>query len=608
MPELIARHKSTPMQPCDIEVLVCGTKACLFGSLSGCLIAGGHTIRCRRAAGKERRTLTQEALRERRAMRFLVAYPRTIPVAIFLLVAAITALSVYAIELGDHKREHAQLQQRAQAVASALERRSANMSSYLRAGAALFSTVEGVTPQLFERFVGNLDVAAGPSNSDGIGWAPRLLPDEVGAFERRYQTMVGKPITVFPSPSADSVEVAPIAYLRPTSERNDRALGFDILSEATRRQATEEAIQLGNPVASGKLVLKQEGVTQHPGFVLYMPVFEQGRTPKRVKGFLFAPFNAHDFVASALELETRGEKGIRLYDREIAPGRLLVELPPAQATGVTVTEPVMIGNHDMVLEVESARGNSLSPLSMLTMLFGIMVASLLMILTRLLTRQAQEDDAALAWLEEQNSIRNSLTRELNHRVKNTLANVLSIISLTRRRTKSLDDFADNLDGRVRALSATHDLLTQSEWGTTPIRDLIAAELAPYARQSETVLDMDGPDVEVAPNDALSLGLAIHELATNAAKYGALSKAGGNVTIRWKKLSDDYASLEWRETGGPAVSEERVGGFGTNLIEKIVAHELRNPVDLQFRPEGVTCAMTIPLREPSDFAIRAGRLA
>jgi two-component sensor histidine kinase len=238
------------------------------------------------------------------------------------------------------------------------------------------------------------------------------------------------------------------------------------------------------------------------------------------------------------------------------------------------------------------------------LLFGLAVAILLMLVSRLLTNQLVEDQRALAWFAEQNSIRNSLTRELNHRVKNTLANVLSIVTLTRRRANSLDEFADGLDGRIRALSATHDLLTQSDWGTTPIEAVVAAELSPYTRAGEDVLDMSGPPVELAPNDALSLGLALHELATNASKYGALSVPGGRVSIRWSLAGEGLAEIYWRESGGPPVRESRPRGFGTDLIEKIVAHELRNPVTLEFAPEGVRCILKVPVRQPSDFSLRA----
>ncbi|WP_235901237.1 CHASE domain-containing protein [Pontixanthobacter aquaemixtae] len=550
--------------------------------------------------------MAQQAPSERRARLLLVDHPRAVPVAIFLLIAAITGLGVFAIENGEHQRENAELRERAQAVASALERRGGTTASYLRAGAAFFSSVAEVSRPQFNRFVSNLRVDSDYRGAEGIGWAARVRPDDLGAFEEAYGLAEGQSISVFPVPSSDQSQIVPVTYLRPDTERNRRAIGYDMYSEPVRREAMDASVRISGPIASGRLVLRQEGVGSDPGFIMYMPVFQDGRSPRRLKGFIYSPFNAAEFLSSALELETRGEKGLRLYDQDVTPERLLAELPPAQKTGLTVTEPVTVAGHDFVLEVESARGNTLSKLSLLTLLFGALVAVLLIVVARLLTRQVIEDRASLNWLEEQNSIRNVLTRELNHRVKNTLANVLSIIALTRRRTDSLEGFADALDGRIRALSATHDLLTQSEWGTTPIRSLVEAEMAPYAKHSDRLLEMSGPDVELAPNDALSLGLAIHELATNAAKYGALSQPGGNVSVKWELLSDELAKITWLESGGPPVPQQRSAGFGTNLIEKIVAHELSNPVDLRFDPSGVQCTVIVPLRKPSEFAIRAAQ--
>jgi two-component sensor histidine kinase len=241
---------------------------------------------------------------------------------------------------------------------------------------------------------------------------------------------------------------------------------------------------------------------------------------------------------------------------------------------------------------------------MLTLVFGLLVAGLLTLVARMVTRQAQEDNYALEWFEEQASIRNSLTRELNHRVKNTLANVLSIAALTRRRAETIEEFATGLDGRIRALSATHDLLTQSDWGTVPIQAVIEAELAPYAGAPEHEVELSGPHVELAPNDALSLGLAVHELATNAAKFGALSERDGKVQVSWDMINDRLARINWTESGGPPVQEHRKRGFGTDLIEKIVAHELKTPVDLRFDRGGVRCTLTIPVRQPAVFQMRS----
>lgn len=552
--------------------------------------------------------MEESDLHKRRTRRWLVSYPRAVPLAIFLLIAAITALSVFAIERGEYRREEARLSETAKAIASAIERRGNTSSAYLRAGAALFGTVKTVPPSLFRRFVSELRLDADYRGAEGIGWAEAISPEDIPAYERRMAAESPGTHPITPRPDGRMGQLTPITFLLPDTERNRRALGFDMYSDPVRRAAMDEAERSVRPTASGKVVLVQEAPgNTSAGFLIYMPVFDQVSEARRLKGFLYSPFNARNFLLSALQLETRNEMGIRLYDGDASKANLLAEIAPAERTGRTIVERVLIANRPMTLEVESTRGPSLSMLSMLTLLFGLLVASLLMVVARLLTQQAVEDQASLDWLAEQNSIRDTLTRELNHRVKNTLANVLSIVSLTRRRARTLDEFAEGLDGRIRALSATHDLLTQSDWGTTPIGAVIEAEMTPYAR-AEGSIEMAGPHVELAPNDALSLGLAIHELATNAAKYGALSSGDGKVRVTWALDREDLVSVRWVESGGPAVPAQRPRGFGTDLIEKIVAHELRHPVDLTFQPTGVTCTLWVPVRVRSEFEIRARRRA
>lgn len=543
--------------------------------------------------------------------RWYERFPRAVPVGIFTLTMAVTLLSVFGIEHAETERERAQLTQTAQVIAGGLERRANANAAFLRSGAALFATQQIVNAPLFQTFIAQLRLDQNTGGADGIGWAMRVDRDHIPAFEKRMQNYGLRNFQIQPLPPDDQAYAIPVTYLQPETERNRAALGFNMFSETTRREAMLEAERRGMPIASGKVVLVQEGPHSHaPGFLIYMPVYslpEQGRR-RTLKGFVYSPFNAPAFLQSVVDTDPEDTIGIEIYDREIAPDNLLASIAPAKASGNYVVREMNLANRKWVLRVEAPATPALSMLSLVTLLFGLLVATLLLVLTRLVTQQAAEDRIALAWFEQQSSIRNSLTRELNHRVKNTLANVLSIIALTRRRASSLDSFVDSLDGRIRALSATHDLLTQSEWGTTPVRAVIWAEMAPYAQDSESHLEMDGPDVELAPNDALSLGLAIHELATNAAKYGALSTLEGKVKVRWQLISPDLARIEWTETGGPPVdnSAERKRGFGTDLIEKIVAHELRNPVDLRFDPGGVRCSLIIPVRRPGDFAMRAGR--
>ena len=546
-------------------------------------------------------------MRRGKRRRWLVDYPRAVPLAIFLLVAAVTIVSVFAIERGERVRESSDLNRQGQAMVSAIERRAYSNSSFLRAGAALFGSQDEVTADIFRQFVSELRLDADYRGAEGIGWAPVIGAGQVDAFESELSA--GNIGLLRISPSLEEMprtQLVPILFLQPDTLRNRRALGYDMYSERVRREAMDEATRTVRPTASGRVVLVQDGGKEESGFLIYMPVFDGNGPQRSLKGFIYSPFNADQFLASASELVTSETANVRFYDILDGKRVLMAQTSQWSDEGETIEREVDLANRRMLLVVQSTRDATLAPLSMITLLFGLAVASLLLVVARLLTQQAEEDSRSLEWFAQQNSIRNSLTRELNHRVKNTLANVLSIVSLTRRRTNSLDEFAEGIDSRIRALSATHDLLTQSEWGTTPIRSVVEVELAPYSNDQEHKVIAEGPDTELAPNDALSLGLAIHELATNAAKYGALSCSGGEVSINWTLVNETLARIEWVESNGPRVELPQRRGFGTDLIEKIVAHELRHPVELEFHPDGVRCTLLVPVREPSEFELRSNR--
>jgi two-component sensor histidine kinase len=538
-----------------------------------------------------------------KARRWLTRFPRALPVAIFVLVMAVTLLACYGIGKVEQRSQLAQLRERASAISSALERRANANASYLRAGAALFATLEQSPATHFRRFVSELRLDSDFRGANGIGWAQRVDAAGVPAFDQLVGAEYGEAVQMRPAIAPGEPYAVPVTYLEPDNEQNRRALGYNMYSDKVLRAAMIEAEGTARPSASGMITLQREEQTNEAGFLIFMPVFETVPGGARVRGFVYSAFNARDFLASALLLAPRGDLGVRLYDEAPATGRIMAEIDPDHAHGLSAQDEVTIADHRWTLVVTSAETPLLSPLSTATLLFGFLVASLLALLARLLTRQAKEDGTRLVWFEEQNAIRDSLTRELNHRVKNTLANVLSIVALTRRRATDLDSFAEGLEGRIRALSATHDLLTRSEWGKTPVRAVVEAELAPYSRELGPAIEMEGPDIDLAPNDALSLGLAIHELATNAAKYGALSVPGGRLGIRWELDGAKRAKIEWTERGGPPVPEQRGRGFGTDLIEKIVAHELQHPVELRFEPEGVSCRLVVPVRAAQPFEMR-----
>jgi len=185
-----------------------------------------------------------------------------------------------------------------------------------------------------------------------------------------------------------------------------------------------------------------------------------------------------------------------------------------------------------------------------------------------------------------------LINELNHRVKNTLAIVQGIAWQSFRPSGAPPGAIEAFEGRLSALAAAHDVLTRQSWEAAPIGGIVAEALAPH-HAGDGRLTVEGPSADLDPKAAVALGLAMHELATNAVKYGALSTPAGRVEVRWT-TTDGMLNLTWREAGGPQVSEPTRRGFGARLLEQGLAEELRGCVRLEFRPEGLLCVVEAAL--------------
>ncbi len=192
-----------------------------------------------------------------------------------------------------------------------------------------------------------------------------------------------------------------------------------------------------------------------------------------------------------------------------------------------------------------------------------------------------------------------LVDELNHRVKNTLATVQSIAIQTRRVTDTSATFEAAFLDRLNALARVHDLLSRISWEGASLAEVVRQTLAPYLGPTDpsSRMILRGPEVRLGPNAAVTLTMAFHELATNAAKYGALSVTTGNVAVRWSAdnpRTPSFLDIEWCERGGPPVISPERRGFGSRFIERGLAREFDGEVDLDFAPEGVCCRMRMPL--------------
>ncbi|MBI2260069.1 MAG: PAS domain S-box protein [Caulobacterales bacterium] len=186
-----------------------------------------------------------------------------------------------------------------------------------------------------------------------------------------------------------------------------------------------------------------------------------------------------------------------------------------------------------------------------------------------------------------------MINELNHRVKNTLAVVQSLAHLTLRNDTTPGALRD-FEARLHAMSAAHDVLTSRNWVGAPLTDLVRRALDPHCAHPDCYT-ATGPDIDLPPQTAVALSMALHELCTNAIKHGSLSAAGtGSVDVAWT-CEDDRLSLTWTERGGPPVSPPTRRGFGVQMLERALAHEFHGSVTLDFAPEGLRCHIAGPLK-------------
>lgn len=190
-----------------------------------------------------------------------------------------------------------------------------------------------------------------------------------------------------------------------------------------------------------------------------------------------------------------------------------------------------------------------------------------------------------------------LIRELHHRVKNTLASVLALLRATAGSAESVETFRDVFSDRILALSRTHSLLVESSWRTAAVADILHSELAPYGADAPERVQLEGSAIELPAELAVPVGMAVHELTTNAAKYGALAVPQGSVEVVWSTDESKIGrvlKLRWAERNGPPVEKPTRTGFGSKLIQQVLTRQCNASFHLNFEREGLCFIMELPL--------------
>jgi two-component sensor histidine kinase len=386
---------------------------------------------------------------------------------------------------------------------------------------------------------------------------------------------------------------------------NSRAASDTALPKRVNMESIETVFRTGKPAFSNLFV---GSVSQRRLITISVPVRRDGTIIYEMS------FNVSlDLFQRIITQQAPENWTISIFDRE---GTNFARVPnPQQTIGQKASPsllPALLEKDEAKLATTSLEGVPLltaftrSPLTGWTVAAGTPVATLTAPLWRALAITIGIGAVLLAIgltfaigmaarIARGETLLALMVNELNHRVKNTLATVQSIAAQTFRNAADPADATRKFDERLRALGDAHNVLSEKRWANANMREVVQSALAPFAAQDSRRVHASGPDVHLSPRCALMTSMVLHELATNAAKYGALSTSGGRVFVDWNPVGADNNSvrLVWRESGGPPVERAVTKGFGSRLIEQGFPAQLRGRAVLDYQPGGLVCTLECP---------------
>ncbi len=508
--------------------------------------------------------------------------------------------------------QEARLQTLSQTFSSEIDRRMTAYRQMLRAGAGLFSTRLDVDRSDWQAFVSQLGLQGFYPGTSGLGFSMMIAPGALAEHERTYSAIYKDRYRVNPQGKRDTYSA--IVMLEPDTWRNRRAIGFDMYSEPRRRAAMDAAVATGQVTLTRQVTLLQDTDShKQAGVILYFPVFSSpspGTTPaqrmKQLKGFVYAPIRVPDFMGDVIK--TTFPEDANLLRFEVFDGNPSQDQPAlfdssadnnAMPAGFTTLSTYGFNGTDWTIRATSKPAfDKLVASRNPDLILGVGLLSTLLLWALASTMGSRRIQDAEA--KEQSAM---LTRELSHRVRNTLAIVQSVANRSLTDDRTVQEGRDVFLKRLHALARAHTFLLNNAWRGADVAELVKAELATY----EDRAIVKGAAIVVSPHLTQSISLIVHELAMNAAKFGALSNGTGKVHVEWFIRPDDPSvlSFSWKETGGPVVSVPSRAGFGQVLLKKTVgAGATAEPV-ITYCPEGLSYQVDFKLERDAADTLLAG---
>jgi CHASE1-domain containing sensor protein len=481
--------------------------------------------------------------------------------------------------------------------------------SLLTATHSFFSANDGeVSSASFAAFVSGLDIKGQYDGIQGIGYADFLPAGGELSAQRRLKSEYGIERSVWPAATEQAYRT-PIVLLEPHDPRNDAALGYDMFSEARRREAMRLAIEgdAATATASAPVELAQEITSvKQAGFLVYKPHFANGSNDadgEKPVGFAYAPFSAGDLHAAALKKLPILAVVLRTYDVTSGTPELLYESPAfneslAPDAMVFIREDEIAGRK-WRFEVSSTGSvveyaDFLPVYALAAVLVGL--AGSLAVGTRWQQKAVESavalHEASRRSLEE----KELLLQEMRYRIKNSIARVMAIARQTAANSDTLEAFSKSFSARMNAMANAQDLLARSHWGRASLADLLKTELDQVFGEQLGQSRVDGPSIDLNERATQAFSLVFHELATNALKYSGVADGKSELSVRWSYQGTGEGRslvLVWSERGNTVTAEPDIKGFGSRLVAASVRGELRGEIERRFDGDGMTVTFTIP---------------
>ena len=532
---------------------------------------------------------------------------RKIPSVVFVVVAAIGLGMVSVVGRSEDEAAKGRFEIVADDAADRIrERVQQHIALLIATSSFLEATDNAVSRDAFRKFVTNLNLTDQFRGLQGIGFARLLRKGSDGAVTAELRKNYGIDRQVWPETQEDYR--AAIVLLEPIDARNEAALGYDMFSETTRREAMLRVMATGEIQASGVVQLVQEITTEkQAGFLVYLPQKAVGlRTPDApaFEGFVYAPFRAGDLHEAALG--TRNSLPIVVETRDTSDGAddLLFKSPDfdtyAETAIYSVTRMLQVGGRTWTINIHETPGFRSSIrnfYSFVVSLISILLATTMALAVRWFIQSLDNAHKLHAVSEQTIKAKDLMLQEMKHRIKNSIARILAISRQTAATSGSLGEYNETFAARLQSMASAQDMLTRSTWQRADLKALLAQELEQVAGALSDRWSISGEPIELDERTTQALGLTFHELTTNSLKYGAGAADDGRIAISWRvRGSGRKRQLEitWAETGVTVSGQPNRQGFGTRLIDANIRGDLGGSIDRDFMPDGLTVRMTVPL--------------